>query len=859
MRKVNNKKAVRRIADKTRRAGRMRSMITVAAIALTSLLFTSVFTIGGSLVEKQQEATMRQVGGSAHAGYKYLTQEEYDIVKIDKKLKEVSYRIAVGEAVNDSLKKLRTEIGYYEDLDAKFSFCYPEEGHMPEAEDEIVTSDLVLKAMGIPCELGAKVPVKFSVNNQEYEKTFVLSGYFKGDMVSMSQIMLVSKKLANQVAPTPKDSAMGNNTSVFDIDGRIMADFNFHTSMDIEGQVKALSERCGFPEDVYVGINWAYMGIGVEAADLLPVLAILVVIMVSGYLIIYNIFYINVFHDIRHYGLLKTIGTTGRQLRKIVRRQAYMLCLAGIPLGLVLGGFVGKWVLPVVMENLVFSGTTNTKVSLNIWIFAAAALFSFLTVYISCIKPCKIASNVSAVEAVRYTEGQNRKAKAKKGKHTKKVSPWSMAMANMNRNRKKLCIVVASLSLGLVLLNSVWGIVNGFDMDKFIANFTVSDFSVSDASLDNAGILTKNTEGVTDDFLKELEQQQGIEETANIYMSYMGGKSMTDEEFAAFEKKILDSPGAQSYLKRSISGSGESVKSMFSEKSSIDGKIFGVGRLAFEKAEVKEGELDWEKFKTGKYVIAARFGDRDEEYEGINYYDVGDKVTICLEDGSSREYEVMAVGKLPYSCEVQSYGVMEYNFILPDEEFLSFLGEQQPMRTLFNVKKTQEVPAEKWLSNYCETVNPNLDFTSKSKIVAQFEDAKNMYTMVGGLLALILAIIGILNFINTMVTSVMSRKQEFAMMEAVGMTGTQQKQMLACEGILYAVLTGIVSLAAGSLLSVTAIRSIGNQFFFYTWNFTVTPVLLCIPVLLVVVLAVPIVCYKIITKTSVVERMSRQE
>ena len=83
MNRVKNRRVIRRIADKTRKAGKGKSLIAVLAIVLTTVLFTSVFTVGGSMIKKQQESTMRQVGGSAHAGYKYLTQEEYDIVKKD--------------------------------------------------------------------------------------------------------------------------------------------------------------------------------------------------------------------------------------------------------------------------------------------------------------------------------------------------------------------------------------------------------------------------------------------------------------------------------------------------------------------------------------------------------------------------------------------------------------------------------------------------------------------------------------------------------------------------------------------------------------------------------------------------------
>ena len=116
MNKIKNQRVINRIADRTRRAGKGRNTIAVLAIALTTVLFTTLFTIGGSLVKKHQESTMRQVGGSAHAGFKYLTQEEYDIVKKDEKLKEVSYRIIVADAVNKDLMKLHTEVSFYEDF-----------------------------------------------------------------------------------------------------------------------------------------------------------------------------------------------------------------------------------------------------------------------------------------------------------------------------------------------------------------------------------------------------------------------------------------------------------------------------------------------------------------------------------------------------------------------------------------------------------------------------------------------------------------------------------------------------------------------------------------------------------------------
>lgn len=859
MRRVKNGRVIRRIADKTRKAGKGKSLIAVLAIILTTVLFTTVFTVGGSMVKKQQEATMRQVGGSAHAGYKYLTQEEYDIVKKDKKIKEISYRIVVGDAVNKELIKLRTELGYYEELDAKFCFCYPEEGHLPEKEDELVTSDLVLKALGIPCELGVKVPLTVDTGKETYEKTFTLCGYFKGDRISQSQMGLVSKEHANKMTPTPVTSAMGKGLDATEYAGRIMADFNFASSFRIEKQVEELTKRCGFPEDVDTGINWAYMG-DIDTGTMLMLISLLLVILISGYLIIYNIFYINVCQDIRYYGLLKTVGTTERQLRKIVRRQAYMLSLYGIPVGLFIGGLIGKLLLPMIMGNFTFAGNVDTEVVLNPLIFAGAALFSFVTVLLSSIRPCRIASKISAIEAVRYTEGQDEKAKGsrKKTKKTRRVHPREMAFQNIRRSKKKVVIVVASLSLALVLLNSIYGIVKGFDMDRFVASMTVSDFSIADATLDNLSVnyFSIITDGVTEQFLADLKKQDGIEETGNVYMKEVN-PVFTDEEFALLKERIFESEKGRKALEEQAGQGGAALIEDFKEGHHVDGKVFGIDELVMEKLENPEGELDWEKFSSGKYVIATRYW--GIEGEDGDFFLPGEMVSVTNEAGETKQYEVMAVADIPMACGFHHYGFFDCNFILPEQEYRAFMGESQPMRTIFNVEAEQEEEVEHWLADYCENVNPDLQYTSKATIVAEFDQYKDMYTVVGSLLAFILAMIGILNFVNTMVTSVLSRKQEFAMMEAVGMTGKQLKQMLLYEGGYYALFTGICALVLGSILNLTVVRSIGGEYFFFTWHFTVTPVILCIPVLAVVVYLVPSFCYRGMSKASVVERMRRAE
>lgn len=860
MRKVKNHKVIRRIADRTRKAGKGRNLIAVLAIALTTVLFTAVFTVGGSIITKQQEAAMRQVGGTSHASYKYLTQEEYDIVRKDEKLREVSFRIQVGDAVNEDLVKLRTEVGYYEDLDARMSFCYPETGRMPQKEDEIVLSDLTLRALGIPCEIGTKVPLSIRVNDVVHEDIFTLCGYFQGDPIARSQVAAVSRAYADRVAPTPKTSVMDTDIDGSDYAGRITADFNFAFGFNLGKQVAELSRRCGFPEDAPAGINWAYMGEEANLELLLLIVGLLLMILASGYLIIYNIFYINIYQDIRHYGLLKTIGMTGRQLRRMVYRQAYMLSLYGIPAGLVIGVLVGKIMLPVVMGNFDFTASEDAEIELKVWVFAGAAAFAFLTVMISCIKPCRIASKVSPVEAVRYTEGQDtgsRRQKAGRGrkavKKTRRVNPRALAAQNIRRNRKKVVIVVASLSMALVLLNSIYSLIRGFDMDRFVSGKVLSDFSVSDATLDNFSVTKESivTDGVTADFLRDLERQEGMEEIGNIYVKEID-PVISEENYALIEERIFDNPKAQATIEWKF-GDDPELLDYYREEHYMDGKVYGISEFVMNLLENPGGELDWEKFNSGDYVIASRFDTIEEE--GIDFFLPGEKVTVYNEAGEGREYEVLASADMPYACGLQWFGTCDCDYFLPEGEYLDLMGEQQPMRTLFNVMPGREAAVDEWLSNYCENVDPALMYTSKAKIVDQFMEFKNLFALTGSLLAFILGLIGVLNFINTIVTSVLSREQEFAMMEAVGMTGGQLRRMLCFEGGYYALYTGIFSVILSAAVSVLVVKPYGDEMFFFRWHFTLMPLALCLPVLLAVVLLVPAACHRSMNRVSVVERM----
>ena len=108
----------------------------------------------------------------------------------------------------------------------------------------------------------------------------------------------------------------------------------------------------------------------------------------------------------------------------------------------------------MLIEQTSFSAAYAT-VSPNPLIFIVAALFVLLTVKISIRKPVKMAAKVSPVEALRYTDSDTIKnGKKKKSIHSGNLQK-RMAWENLGRNKKRTILVILSLSLSIVLTNTV--------------------------------------------------------------------------------------------------------------------------------------------------------------------------------------------------------------------------------------------------------------------------------------------------------------------------------------------------------------------------------------------------------------------
>ena len=864
--RVNNKKLIRKLAFKTVKANSRKNIVIIAAIALCTFMFTSLFTIGLSLVSKFQESTQRQSGGSSDASFKYLTEAEYDAIAADTSLKQVSKRIYVGDAVGDELLKLHTEVCCCDEANAHESFCYPEAGHLPMEEDEAVFSSLVLKAFGMKAEtfsdyeslLGKSISLQIDGKDGAAEHDLKISGIYTGDRISQAQMVLVSEAFQEKYAPTPAESYYGDNSMRVsgDIYGRISADVDFYIPFNISGQVYDVIQRDGLSEDVNTGINWASATGSIDFTSLILMASLLLTIFISGYLIINNIYRINVYADVRSYGLLKTIGTSSRQLKSLVKWQAVYHCIPGILFGLFSGMCAGALLLPLVMSSLNFSDTTDTGIKFGIWIPLFSALFSYITVRISVGRAIKFASKVSPMEALRYSENAGFKKRCSKGSHA--FDTMRFAARNVFRERKRCFFVVLSLALSMVVLNSVYTLVKGFDENKYVEHFIKTDFSVADATTDNPSVAEKTYDGITDTFLSELQKQDGILDKGNIYAEQYSYQKLNDRDYERFSGRLLENDTVDTWMRDMMSVTDESGE-MSMDKATI-AKVYGMDDYAIRNLQFIHGEYDEEKFRTGKYIIVNEYDTgSDTVSDFIPYFMPGETVQVNNNDGEVREYEVMATVNIPYAMRIQYYVDMDVAYVLPSEEFLDFFGDRSPMRTLFDTTDEAEPAIERWLQDYTGNVEKTLTYTSREVYKEEFAGFTGMFKVVGGLLTGVLALIGILNLINTLVSSIISRRLELAMLEAVGMTKSMQRKIIRFEGVIYGVLSAILGTLLGTVFSMVLVRGIGAEMWFYTYRFTLIPVAIIVPVMIIVAVIIPDIIYRNAMKETVVERLRLAE
>lgn len=884
---VKNTKCIRHLAWKSLLASRIRNLIAVAAIALTAVLFTSLFTIALSINEGIQQANFRQVGGFSHGGFKYMTKQQFEELKDDTLIDQWGLRRFIGMPTDVPFNKSHVEIGYSDANEAHWMYCDPVEGFLPQEDtDQAATDTHVLELLEVEPEIGAKFTVTFDVNGYETTQTFTLSGWWAYDEAIVANHILIPESRGEQIlseCDVDPNAPADGMTGSWNLDVMLKSGAR-HIERDLNQILANHGYQCEAQGDNYIntGVNWGYTGARlsdtVDPTVVIAIAAVSLLIIFTGYLIIYNVFQISVAGDIRFYGLLKTIGTTPRQLRRIIRLQALALSTAGIPIGLVIGWFIGGQLTPVIVERL--NGVV-AMTSVSPLIFVIAAVFALFTVLISCRKPGKMAARVSPVEAVRYTEGGSGKNCAK-DRRARKVSPFTMAWANLGRNRGKTAVTVLSLSLAVVLLTVTVNFTGGFDMDKYVSNFTASDFIVAYAAkFQTGGTIFNKDMGVPQSAMDDIQAQGGVTDGGVVYgQTAPTLEYITEDWFRQLKGPFYTPEQLDSLIRLTDQNeAGELADSV---------QISGMSPFALDHLTVLKGDLS-ALYESGSRSIAAVYTEDDYGNADMNSHwaRLGDTVTLRYVEESEYynpdtgeiygayedipagvnwverpvkyrdvDYTVAALVTVPSALSYRYYGSDE--FILNDQTFVQDTETDSVMYYAFDTTDEANADMEALLADYTENVNPELDYESKTTYAGEFESMRSMFRLLGGALSFIVGTVGVLNFFNAVLTGIIARRRELAVLQAVGMTGSQLRTMLVWEGLLYALGAAGLALVLAVVLGPVAFRAIEGLFWFFTYRLDLSPFLLVIPLFALLGAGIPILTSRVAEKHTVVERLREE-
>ena len=838
---------LRTLSRRSFRANRRRNLVAILAIILTTMMFTSLFVLSQSMIENMQQMYIQQAGYSSQLSSSLLTDDEADAIAEHPAVAEASRSIVVGVAENVSGRQVELRAASADYADSALSL--PTEGRMPENADEIALDTITLDKLGLAHQLGETVHLSWtSAPGSDAHETadFTLCGIWQGNPAAMASMAWVSEDFAEKLSVGVDQNAARESGSIL---GLTMLHIDLVDDSDPSGTAEKILADTGLSERVTLSPNIAYdSAVGQNMLrELLPMAICMVLVFVSGYLIIYNIFQISVAADIRFYGRLKTLGATKRQLKKIIYSQARRLCLVGIPLGLVIGHFLGAVLVPFMITS---TGGAAT-VALDPWIFVGAALFAAVTVRISCLKPARTCGKVSPMEALRYTDAEPLSRRKRKKSHSASVR--AMAWANLGRNRKRTVLVIASLSLGLVLLSGIYAKNASFDIDKYMSGTVISDFEVEDASI-ASNFTTYDPQGTTINsaLVEKIGDLDGLERTGALYAQVINhevGESALKniEHYYKAEERLA-------VIKATDPGLYDAYSDMLAS-GSCTAILYGVDGLVVDTLadaqNVLAGNFDKEAFASGSYVVVDA-GPAENADEIAPTYNVGDSVTL-----GDKTYEVMAIVRdiTPITEGKNSDTADFLGRYIPAEDFRAMYPENTLRKYFFDVAAEDQPAAEQMLLDVQSEDDPALSFTSKQTLIDHYKEQTRASTIMAFAISFVIAVVGVLNFVNSMLTAIFSRQKEFAMLQSIGMTRRQLRNMLIGEGLYYAGITLALSYVLSALVVGVGVRLLVAGDWTATFHFTLLPLVICTPILLAFAVLIPVCCFKNIEKQSIVERL----
>ena len=850
------------LAGRSFRASKMRNLIAVLAIMLTAILFTTVTTIGMGAMDSMTLTMQMQKGSRSDGDFRNMTSEQYEALADADFIKEYGLRMPVGFLTNTN--RTNVEFDVLDETQADLTFCAPSHGNIPQTENEIVTSDAALRDLGVEPEVGATVTIAFTAHGQEYQMDMVVSGWFEAtnDQISMMWAGTAFRDAHPDIFEYTydKDRVMT---------GTYYSDFIATSTVGLQENLDNwVSQMGGNPDasssDTLSAAVNTMTNPTMEPTTIFMGAVIIILFVFCGYLLIYNVFDIAVMQEIRRYGLYRTVGMSKRQVKKLINRQALWLSCIGIPLGLLVGYFIGKAALPKIMN--IFSSEYES-VAVNVEpspiIFVGAAVLAAFTVFLSTRKPVRVAANIPPIEAFRYVEAATGKRTMKKS--TAGTSLPRLAWSNLGRNKRRSIFIVISLTLCVVLLNCVGIAADSVDIEKQVSYTIRTDYVVvNSASTNGMEGFTLREQALPNDVMEAINTQPGVTEASAVYKNTLDDANIT----YGFPMKVVSTEEA------SETGVPFVITDMgLNFNLGADGRpicnVYGMEETALSRMDIQEGETDahalYEQMENGAGVLLGVQADRSTmKIDGnLDPLEIGDVITVYKDGKAITELPVLAKAAINGDDQETGYtangpytvGADGLFLYLPSSIYEKIYDEPSIYKYSFNVDENERTNMTVFLENYITQVDTSLNYLSADSARENAQATRTMLQFAGGLIGIIFGVAGVLNLTNTIITTILARRHEFATMQSIGMTTKQLTQMMIWEGVYYAIGACIVGLILSMVLAFTVVRVLTGSIWYFTFHFTLLPAIIPCVVLLIVAAIVPVIALKVFNKGSIVEKL----
>lgn len=827
------------------RYNKSRTLLTSIAIMLTAMLLMAIGTVSVALFDMNRQMFSEM---DYHAVFKDLTPDQVTVLSKHINVEALSTTETFADIVNG---KMNGALVFREtikderltDEGSASNSQTLESGHYPEAEDEICSSPIFFRRVGAEPVIGGKVTLSFRVNGKGeiQTKEFTISGLEPdveiSEEIDDSRLMwaaYVSKTLLSKYEQAGLYESAPNATL------RVYGEEEL-TYDEMADRINSVAADIGVDE-AHVNLNKEYLATatnpGTERIAIVAVISLIVIFFSA--LVIYSIYYVGVITDIQEIGKLKALGASRRQIAKMFLWQGVIVSVIAIPIGLLIGFLLPYFLFPLVLyayqSGSAISSYSRDAVEavigqihmFSLPVLLTTAFATLITVAVSLRKPIRLAKKVSPVEAIRYQESSSGR-KSRRGHKEVKVS--NLTLANLTRNKKRTAVTILTMGLSCVLFICVSAVLSSISVEDMARrNIPRGDFHIAlEYSLHDKEYPENNLDSLVqqkyfnDAFLTQLLSIEGIESVEREHGRIL---SSTDKESILYEDYENRLP--LSYFTRD--------------------------EVAALNAVLNQGSIDYDRMTANNEI--AYTSDYWFKQFGLS---LGETYPLTLYDGHR---------EIPFTATLTAVTTPDNGFpldippLIMTEDTWNSLGLTcDPTTDIYlHVDDDHYDSVKKTLT---EIVAENEHFTLYSMDVEMRISRSGVGLMRDPLylLLVLIAIIGFISLINTMITSIVTRKKELGILQAIGLSDRQLVRMLAGEGLVFTAGTLLISLtlgnAAGYALFLWAKKEhiMSISLYHYPLRETIGLTL----VLVVGQLLITLLIRKKMEKESLIERIRNQE